>query len=93
MTCQDCKWLEKAKDNKKSAYVGRCVCINRLIAKEYEEHIRALLCKYFEPISKDRVYDMRPPTKEERESVNKYIDSISVETGITIEDCFLNKKA
>ena len=84
MTCQDCKWLEKAKDNKKSAYVGRCVCINRLIAKEYVEHIMALLCKDFEPISKDRVYDMRPPTKEERESVNKYIDSISVETGITI---------
>ena len=32
------------------------------------------------------LYGMRPPTKEERESVNKYIDSISVETGITIDD-------
>ena len=48
MTCQDCRWLEKAKDNKKSAYVGRCVCINRLIAKEYDEHIMALRCKDFE---------------------------------------------
>lgn len=49
MTCQDCKWLEKAKQYEKSPYVGRCVGINRPIAKEYDERIRALLCKDFKP--------------------------------------------